>query len=250
MVEPIRVIAIKGIPLVSEGDDIADLILSAACDQGLEIEDDDILVVAHSIVSKAEGRVVHRSEVEPSERAREIALMNGFDAVHVELALRESRAIVRERGALITETHNGLVCNFSGVDRSNAPPDSFVLLPLDPDASAERIQRAIQERTGRHVGVIISDTQGRPWRLGSVNVAIGAAGVGTLKYNRGRSDLYGRVLQRSTVCIADEIASAAEPMMGQADQGMPVVIVRGYKCDSCKGTARDIQRPKDKDLFR
>ncbi|MFX1260553.1 MAG: coenzyme F420-0:L-glutamate ligase [Promethearchaeota archaeon] len=246
----IQLFSIPNIPEIEKGMDLASAILKCLSKSKLALNAGDILVIAHSIVSKAEGRVVHRDSVQISGRAKEIAESNGFDPVQVELALRESRLVLRNRGVLITETDSGLICNFSGVDKSNAPPDSFILLPKDPDASAASILTNLKDQTGLELAVIITDTQGRPWREGSINIAIGCAGINAFKHNRGKLDLYGKPLQRSMVCQIDEIASATEPLMGQADEGMPVVVVRGYKYRSGHETAKDIPRAKEEDLFR
>ncbi len=230
--------------------DLVSVIMDCLEEADLHLQQSDILVIAHSIVSKAEGRVVHCDSVEVSERASRIAETNEFDPVHVQLALRESRTIIRDRGVLITETKNGIICNFSGVDKSNAPPDSYVLLPENPDESAAAILNGLKEHTGQELAIIITDTQGRPWRKGSINIALGCAGINAFKHNKGKLDLYGRPLQRSTVCQIDEIASAAEPLMGQADEGNPVVIMRGYEYGTGDETAQDVLREKEEDLFR
>ncbi len=241
---------IKVIPLVDKDTDLVGVMLNSVQQGGVNLESNDIVVVAHTVVSKWEGRVVSRSEVEVSEGAITIAERSGFDPVHVELALRESVSVLREDGVLITETKSGLVCNFSGVDASNAPPDSFVLLPEDSDASAERILVEVSRRTGLNLAVIISDTQGRPWRRGSVNVALGCAGINAFKHNKGRRDLYGRELDQSMVCQIDEIASLAEPLMGQADGRVPVVIVRGYRYETGTESGGSVPRSREEDLFR
>lgn len=230
--------------------DLASVILNCLEESKMELEEKDILVIAHSIVSKAEGRVVHRASVDVSKRAEEIAESNGFDPVHVELALRESQAVIREQGVLITETNSGFICNFSGVDKSNAPPDSFILIPQNPDESATTILRNLTEKTGLELAVIITDTQGRPWREGSINIALGCAGINAFKHNKGKLDLYGKPLQRSTVCQIDEISSAAEPLMGQADEGTPVVVVRGYEYKRGYEAAQNVPRTREEDLFR
>jgi coenzyme F420-0:L-glutamate ligase/coenzyme F420-1:gamma-L-glutamate ligase len=248
--ERVQLFSISGIPEIEKGTDLVSVFLSCIEKSNLALQDRDILVIAHSIVSKAEDRVVHRNSVEVSRRAREIAESNGFDPVHVELALRESRTVIRDKGVLITETNTGLICNFSGVDRSNAPPDCYILLPQNPDDSAARILRTLKKETGLDLAVIIADTQGRPWREGSVNIALGCAGINAFKYNRGKMDIYGKPLQRSTVCQIDEISSAAEPLMGQADEGTPVVIVRGYEYNKGSETAQNVLRAKEEDLFR
>jgi coenzyme F420-0:L-glutamate ligase/coenzyme F420-1:gamma-L-glutamate ligase len=249
-VKPLQLFGVPGIPKIDQGDVLSKIILQAVRESQLELLDGDIIVIAHSVISKAEGRVVHQDTVRVSEQAHAIAEANGFDPKHVELALQESRQVLRSEGVLVTETHSGLVCNFSGVDRSNAPVDCFLLLPEDPDASASRILDSLQAESGLNMAVIISDTQGRPWRIGSVNIAIGCAGIGAFKHNRGKKDLYGRIMQRSTICQIDEIAAAAEPLMGQADDAVPVVIVRGYEIEEDGKVGRDVQRTAAEDLFR
>jgi coenzyme F420-0:L-glutamate ligase/coenzyme F420-1:gamma-L-glutamate ligase len=246
----IQLFSIPGIPEIEKGTNLASVILDSLEESNLALHERDILVIAHSVVSKAEGRVVHRVSVEVSERANEIAESNGFDPVHVELALRESQAVIRDQGVLITETNSGIICNFSGVDKSNAPPDSFILLPQDADESAATILKNLEDETGLELAVIVTDTQGRPWREGSINIALGCAGINAFKHNKGKLDLYGKPLQRSTVCQIDEISSAAEPLMGQADEGTPVVVVRGYEYNRGNEKARDVARAREEDLFR
>ena len=248
--QSISIIALLGVPIIERGDDIADAILKALETSSIQLLDGDLVIIAHTIVSKSEGRVVHGDEVSVSDTARRIAEQNGFDPVQVELALRESKKVIRSEGALITETKTGLICNFSGVDRSNAPEDSYVLLPEDSDRSANHILKKLTSVTGAKLGVIITDTQGRPWRKGSVNLAIGSAGINAFKRNKGRRDLYGRTLKRSTVCQVDELAASAEPLMGQADEGVPIVIIRGYGYEDGSERSRDVPRPKSEDLFR
>ncbi|TFG05450.1 coenzyme F420-0:L-glutamate ligase [Candidatus Thorarchaeota archaeon] len=250
MVESIRILGLEGLPLVQPGDDIGKLIFDAAKQHENPIREGDILVVAQKIVSKAEGRVVRSSDVTVSAEAKAIALGNGFDPVQVELALTESKAVIRTERALITETKNGHVCNFTGVDKSNTEPNSYILLPENPDLSARRIRSRIRSLLDVDVGVVISDSQGRPWRKGSVSVAIGVDGLNAFKHNEGKRDLFGRVLQRSMACQVDEIASAAEPVMGQGAEGVPVAIVRGYPYEMGSEKAEDIARPAHKDVFR
>ena len=243
--EPVKAIAVEDIPMVQKGHDIADLIL-----ERVTLLERDIIVIASKIVSKAEGRVVKAEDVEVSTKAQELADTNGFDPVHVELALREAKEIIRDYGVLITETRSGLVCNFSGVDKSNAPDAEYVLLPEDPDDSASRIRNRLIGVSGLDLAVIISDTHGRPWRKGSINIAIGCSGINALKFNAGKKDLHGRILKRSTVCQIDEIAAYVEPLMGQANEGIPVVIVRGYDYDDGDDRASDIIRSREEDMFR
>ncbi|NHI88676.1 MAG: coenzyme F420-0:L-glutamate ligase [Candidatus Thorarchaeota archaeon] len=248
--KPVNAIAIHSIPDVNPEDNIPEMILDAVRETGLELMDRDVLVIASKIVSKSEDRIVHASAIEVSKQAEKIAEKNNFDPIHVEIALREANEVINSDGVLITETHFGLVCNFSGVDKSNAPEGAYILLPENPDRSAERILSILSEKTGLQLAVIISDTQGRPWRKGSVNIAIGCAGINAYKHNKGRRDLYGRILQRSSVCQIDEIASLAEPLMGQAGERTPVVVVRGYEYSKGNEKATDINRPKSEDLFR
>ena len=246
----ITLIPVLGIPLINTGVDIARQIITALAKGGIEVQDGDIFVIAHTLVSKAEGRFVESTEVEVSSLASDIAVKNEFDPVQVEIALRESKRILRRDRALITLLENGHICNFGGVDHSNAPTDSFVLLPKDPDSSALGILKNLQTATGKKLAVIISDTEGRPWRKGAVNIAIGCAGINAFKHNQGKSDLYGRILQRSLVCQVDEVASAAELLMGQADEGIPVVIVRGYGFEKGEEHVDAVYRPMDENLFK
>jgi coenzyme F420-0:L-glutamate ligase/coenzyme F420-1:gamma-L-glutamate ligase len=246
----IRAIALTSFPVVKQGDSICNLILQSIRGSDIDLADGDVLVIASKIVSKSEGRIVRASEVSVSERAKEIADKNSFDPFHVEIALREAREVIMSEGVLITETHSGLVCNFSGVDKSNAPQGEFVLLPKNPDHSAKGVHEDLVKETGLKLAVVISDTQGRPFRQGSVNVAIGCAGINAFKHNMGKHDLHGRTLMRSSVCQIDELAAFAEPLMGQAGEGVPVVIVRGYEYSEGVEKAEDIIRSKDDDLFR
>jgi len=239
----LRVIPLDGIPEVSEGDDVAELVTRA-----IELEDDDVVVLAQKIVSKSEGRIVRLDEVEPSARAEELA--GDQDPRRTEVILRESNRIVRVRPPLlITETRHGLICASAGVDGSNAPePGTVVLLPKDPDASAARIRTRLHELSGRTVGVVITDSFGRPWRQGTIDVAIGAAGITTLLDLRGRRDRVGYELQATQIAVGDEIASAAELVMGKVD-GVPGAVVRGLQIRG-DGRAADILIPEERDLFR
>ena len=248
----VRIIGLRGIPIVKEGDDLAELICRAAAEQGTPIEDGDIIVVTHVVVSRAEGRVVNLDEVTPSEFAKSFARRFGKDPHLVEVVLRESKNIIRMgRGRLITETRHGFICANAGVDRSNVPGKRNVaLLPEDPDRSARRIREGIRNLSGKDVAVIISDTHGRPLREGEINVAIGVAGISPIRDRRGETDLFGYVLKVKRTAIADELASAAELVMGQAGEGIPVAIIRGYAYPRSEGaTAKELIRPKEKDLF-
>jgi coenzyme F420-0:L-glutamate ligase / coenzyme F420-1:gamma-L-glutamate ligase len=239
----LRILPLDGIPEVAAGDDVAELVVRA-----VELEDDDVVVLAQKIISKAEGRVVRLDDIEPSERALELA--GDLDPRRVEAILRESVEIVRVRPPLvIAETRHGFICASAGVDSSNAPEQGMlVLLPEDPDASAERIRERIHELTGRTVGVLVTDSFGRPWRQGTTDVAIGAAGLPVVLDLRGRRDRVGYELHATMIAVADEIAGAAELVMGKVD-GIPGAVVRGLHLHG-DGRARDIAIPAERDLFR
>jgi coenzyme F420-0:L-glutamate ligase/coenzyme F420-1:gamma-L-glutamate ligase len=248
----IQIIGLKDLPIIKENDDLAELICNAAERQGTPIEDKDIIVITHVIVSRAEGNVVNLNDVVPSDFAKTIAKQLDKDPALVEVVLRESRGIVRMGdGHLITETRHGFVCANAGVDQSNVLEERKVaLLPKNPDRSAQKIRRGIRQLTGKDVAVIISDTHGRPLREGEINVAIGVAGLKPIRDRRGEKDLFGRVLRVKQTAIADELASAAELVIGQADEGVPVAIIRGYPYQSVeKSRAKELIRPKKKDLF-
>jgi coenzyme F420-0:L-glutamate ligase/coenzyme F420-1:gamma-L-glutamate ligase len=247
----VQIIGVPGMPEVRPGDDLAALILEAVRRQGADIEDGDVLVVTQKIVSKAEGRLVDLRQVEPSPRARELADRTGKDPRLLEVILGESQRIVRqEGGVIICETRHGFVCANAGVDISNVGEGMVSLLPENPDQSARRIRVAIQERTaGVSVAVVISDTFGRPWREGHTNVAIGVAGMSPIKDYVGQTDPQGYVLRVSTMAVADELAAAAELVMGKLSR-VPVAIVRGFDYQRAEGSARELIRPAERDLFR
>jgi len=247
----VRVIGVEGIPEVRPGDDLVGLILAALDRQGLRLEDGDVVVVTQKVVSKAEGRIVDLTTVEPSAFARNVAGRTGKDPRHVEVILRESVRVVRmDRGVIITETRHGFVCANAGVDASNVGPGPLVtLLPEDPDASAARIRAGLMAATGADVAVVISDTFGRPWREGIANVAIGVAGMLPIRSYVGQQDPYGYPLRVSNVAVADELASAAELVTGKL-LGVPVAVVKGYDYPRGEGSARMLVRPPERDLFR
>ena len=250
-VPQLQAIGVVGLPEIRPGDDLAALIIEATRKQGTAIRDGDVLVVTQKVVSKAEGCLVDLREVQPSAHAREVGKATGKDPRLVEVILRESRRIVRQEGlVLITETKHGFVCANAGVDASNVGGGDLVaLLPEDPDRSAEAMRRAIQERAGASVAVIISDTFGRPWREGHTNVAVGVAGMSPVRDYVGQRDPFGFELRVSTMAVADELAAAAEPVMGKLSR-IPVVIVRGFAFEPGAGTARELIRPPERDLFR
>lgn len=246
----IRVLGLT-LPEVEEGDDIGRLIVEACRRYGVSLEEDDIVVVTHKIVSKAEGCIVDLSKVEPSVFSENICVELGKDPRHIEVILRQARRIVKMRGShLITETLHGFVCANSAVDLSNVSGgDKLVTLPEDPDASAERIRNRIKELTGVDVAVVVTDTFGRPWRRGLTDVAVGVSGMKPLLDYRGLKDPYGYELKATVMAVADEVASAAELVMGKTD-GIPVAVVKGVRYEKGEGSARELVRPLEEDLFR
>jgi coenzyme F420-0:L-glutamate ligase/coenzyme F420-1:gamma-L-glutamate ligase len=246
-----RVVGLMGMPEIAPGDDLASAILAAAAAQDIALRQGDVVVVAQKIVSKAEGRLVSLDTVVPSDFATRIARRARKDARHVEIVLREARRIVRmDRNVIIAETHHGFVCANAGVDESNVAGGGVVsLLPADPDRSAAKLRAELARRTGAAVGVVVSDTFGRPWRDGLVNVAIGVAGLAPIVDYRGKADAMGYRLKATAIAIADELACAAELVMGKT-AGIPAAIIRGYTYPQAEGNARQLIRPKGKDLFR
>lgn len=242
---------IRSIPEVRPGDDLAEILWAAMARQDVRLAAGDVLVVAHKVVSKAEGRLVDLETVAPSPFAREVAALLGKDPRLVEVILRETRRIVRlDRGVLVAETHQGLVCANAGVDQSNVPGDGVVaLLPRNPDASARSLRKALEDRAGCHLGVIIADTFGRPWREGLVNVAVGVSGILALRDYRGQTDPHGFRLVGTQMAVADEVASAAELVMGKVD-GVPAVRVRGLPVPAAEGSAKELLRAPERDIFR
>jgi coenzyme F420-0:L-glutamate ligase / coenzyme F420-1:gamma-L-glutamate ligase len=246
----LELMGLEGVGEVRKGDSIGALICDACSRQDVSLLDDDVLVVAQKIVSKAEGRVIALDDVQPSARAIELASQLDKEPALVEVILRESRGIIRMGGrALIVETHHGFICANAGVDQSNVGRKQVALLPKDPDGSAREIRKEIQRRTEKQPAVIISDSFGRPWRVGTVDVAVGVSGLKTIKDERGMTDRYGYQLKAAVAAVADEIAAAAELVMGKRD-GVPVVIVRGCEIEREEGSVRDLLRPGAEDLFR
>lgn len=245
-----RVIALQGLPLIKRGDDIGKLIAKAAEDQGFDFEAGDIVVVAQSIVSKAEGNVIDLRTVKPSQFAHRLAKRLEKDPREVEVILQQSKDIVRLGHVIISRTKQGFVCANAGVDHSNVEPEHVTILPEDPDASAERIRDVIRKASGKDVAVIISDTQGRPFRLGVIGHAIGVAGMSPLLDLRGKRDIYGKELRATVTSPADALAAAAVAVMGEADEGTPVVVIRGAVYKRGPGSARELIMPPERDLFR
>jgi coenzyme F420-0:L-glutamate ligase/coenzyme F420-1:gamma-L-glutamate ligase len=263
---PLTLTPLLGIPLIRHGDNLADIVLSVLPENNLELSDGDIIVLAQKIVSKAEGRAVNLTTISPSQRASELATQTEKDPRIVELILQESNEVLRTRiGAIIVEHKLGFVCANAGIDHSNVNPsipegdkpgllenaeDWVLLLPAEPGKSSKMMREEIQSKTGKRIGVIIIDSHGRAWRNGTVGVAIGIAGIPGLEDLRGKPDLFGYTLQVTTVGVADELAAAASLMMGQADEGTPIVHVRGFPYPLRDGSLKELIRPKAEDLFR
>jgi coenzyme F420-0:L-glutamate ligase/coenzyme F420-1:gamma-L-glutamate ligase len=246
-VRGVEVLGVEGFPEVSPGDDLNCMISGAVA---RDLSPSDVLVVTHKIVSKAEGRLVDLRTVEPSTLAKGYATRYGKDPRQIEVVLRESRRIVRmDRGIIISETHHGFVCANAGVDASNVPGDTVCLLPVDPDASAARLRDALAEDPGVEVAVVISDSFGRAWRHGITDVGIGVAGMDPVADYRGQRDPHGYPMEASVIAVADELAAAAELVMGKTD-GIPLAIVRGYSYSPASGSARELLMPPERDMFR
>lgn len=245
-----EVIGIGGLPEIRRGDELAPLIVEAARREATAIGDRDLLVVSQKIVSKAEGRIVRLSQVPVSPEAQAIADEIGRDPRLVAVILGESRRIVRkDKGVLIVETHHGFVCANAGVDQSNVDADTACLLPVDSDRSARALRERLQALTGHELAVIVADTFGRPWREGLVNVAVGLAGLEPIVSYLGQEDPAGHVLQATILALADELAGAAEPVMGKLDR-VPVAIIRGLDWPRGDGSSRALLRDPARDLFR
>jgi coenzyme F420-0:L-glutamate ligase/coenzyme F420-1:gamma-L-glutamate ligase len=246
---------LPNIPLIQRGDDLVAIILRGLRDAGIELQSGDVLVLAQKIVSKSEGRMVRLRDVVPSPSALELSKQANKDARFCEVVLWDTREIVRVRdGLVIVETKHGWVCANAGIDRSNVAPhddEEWVLrLPEDADRSAHLLRDRLYELTAREVGIIIDDTHGRAWRNGAVGVAIGVAGLPAVEDLRGKPDLFGYHLQVTTIGLADQIASAASLLQGQADEGRPIIHVRGVPMSHRDGRASEIVRAKEHDLFR
>ncbi len=251
----VSLIPLAGVPLVAPGDDLAAVTAAALRANGLSLEEHDVLVVAQKIVSKAEDRIVDLATVSPSARAVALAAETGKDARFVEVILSESRRVVRRRpGLIIIEHRLGFVMANAGIDHSNVPmPDGgerVLLLPRDPDGSARALRQALIAEFGKRIAVVINDSFGRPWRRGVAGVALGAAGLPALIDRRGHPDLFGRPLLVTEIGFADEIAAAASLVMGQADEGLPIVLVRGLDWSAPEAPAAALVRPAEHDLFR
>ncbi len=249
--------ALKGIPLIRQGDDLADIIVQSLAASQIALEDDDILVLGQKIVSKAEGRMMNLATVAPGEAAVKLAAEVEKDPRLVELMLRESRAVIRTRpGTVIVEHKLGFICANAGIDHSNVagigtPEEEYVLLlPEDPDRSAAVLRKQLESRVGRRLGVMIIDSHGRAWRLGTVGTCIGLSGLPAVVDERGWKDLFGYTLRITLVGVADELAASASLLMGQASEGTPVVHVRGFPYPLREGSLQELIRPRELDLFR
>jgi coenzyme F420-0:L-glutamate ligase / coenzyme F420-1:gamma-L-glutamate ligase len=253
--QAVSLIALPGIPAIRPGDDLARILGDALEAAAMRPRRGDVLVVTHKIVSKAEGRYVSLADVVPSARARELAAATGKDAALVEVILSESRQVLRFRpGLIITEHRLGMVLANAGIDQSNVPQGDrdprVLLLPSDPDASSAALLAALEARFGGGLAVVVNDSVGRAWRNGVVGLALGAAGLPALADLRGRPDLEGRPLKVTQVALADQIASAAELLMGEADEGRPAVLVRGIEWQGRPLPAAALVRAREEDLFR
>lgn len=246
-----------GIPLIRRDANLADIIVASLQDSNIALEDNDILVLAQKIVSKAEGRAVNLVTVTPSQRAIELARQTDKDPRVVELMLQESHAVLRTRpGTIVVEHRLGFICANAGIDHSNvagtgdSAEEWVLLLPVEPDRSAEKIRNDIRSKTGKQVGVLVIDSHGRAWRNGTVGVAIGIAGIPGVVDLRGNPDLFGYTLRVTQVGAADELAAAASLVMGQAAEGTPVVHVRGFPYELREASLKELLRPREQDLFR
>lgn len=254
----LEILALPGIPQVRAGDDLADFLVNAITAAGLVLEAGDVLVLAQKIISKAEGRTVRLAEVQPSDAARQLAADTGKDPRLAQLILDESRDLVRVRkgapGVVVVEHKRGWIHANAGIDQSNVnagdPGQWALLLPEDPDASAAALRAALHQRTGVLVGVLINDSFGRAWRVGTCGVALGSAGITTVADLRGQKDMFGRTLEVTVVGRGDEIAAAASLVMGQSGEGTPAVLIRGLPVENSTATAADLIRPRHEDLFR
>ena len=246
----IEVIGLEDVPLIKKGDDLGQILFNSIARMGIKLDPTDILVVTQKIVSKAEGRIIDLDTVRPSKLAETIAHQTGHDPRHLEVILGESKRIVKMKGRhLITELRTGHICANAGVDRSNVDEKgSVTLLPLDPDESAVKMRRRLKELSGVEVAIIISDTSGRPFRMGQVNLAVGSAGIAPLRSYLNRQDIFGRELTVTAIAIADELASAAELVMNKTDK-IPAVLIRGYRFRTSIKGAKALVRPAEQDLF-
>lgn len=254
----LEILALPGIPQVRAGDDLAELLLQAMDAADLSLQDGDVLVLAQKIISKAEGRTVRLADVEPSEEAQQLAADTGKDPRLTQLILDESKDLLRVRkgapGVIVVEHKRGWIHANAGIDQSNVntgdPGQWALLLPEDPDASAATLRETLHARTAVWAGVLINDSFGRAWRVGTCGVALGSAGITTVEDLRGQADMFGRTLEVTVVGRGDELAAAASLVMGQAGESTPAVLIRGLAVENSSATAADLIRPRNEDLFR
>lgn len=244
-----KAIGLDNLPLLEEGDDLVEIIDESLGEKGLTLEEGDIIAVSEKIVSKAEGRLVKLDEIEPSEKAKELAEKSEKDPRVIELILRESKEILYSGEFIVVETKHGFVCASAGIDHSNVKEGYAKLLPEDPDSSAKKIREGLEKKSGKSLGVLIIDSLGRPFRRGSIGVAIGASGIRTFWDRRGESDIFGRTLEATRVAVGDMLASAASLLMGEAGERVPVVIIKGVDFAG-DGSGKDLLREKEEDVFR
>ncbi|NHJ86715.1 MAG: coenzyme F420-0:L-glutamate ligase [Asgard group archaeon] len=247
-----NIIPLNNFPMINQDDNIPEIIIETLERNNINIEDNDIFVIAQSIISRAEGRLVKLDDIIPSAFAKEIAKNDNKDPRHVEIILQEAKNIWKNRnGVLITETKHGFVCANSGVDKSNVLKEDYVsLLPINPDISAKEIRKYIKLKTKKDVGIIISDTHNRPFRLGAINIAIGCSGINPIKDYKGKKDLVGYELKTTSISVADQLCSAAGLLMGEGDEGLPVILIRGYNFEKAEISATELVRPVERDYFR
>ena len=249
----LKILPLSNFPIIQADDNIGEKIIQTIeNNEEIEIRDNDIFVIAQTIISRVEGQIVSLVDVEPSDLAVKIAKQSNKDPKHVEIILREAKNICKNRnGVLVTETKHGFVCANSGVDRSNVPGENIIsLLPKDPDKSAKEIRKYIQKKSKKRVAVIISDTHNRPFRLGAINIAIGCSGIEPVISYVEKTDLFGYKLKSSTISLADQICSAAGLIMGESDEGNAVIIIRGLKFKEKEISAKELIRPEERDYFR
>jgi len=252
-IRQLSLLAVPGIPLIQSGDNLAAILLDAFATAGMQVDNGDVLVVAQKLISKAEGRAVSLSSVEPSPEAIRLAAETAKEPAIVQLILDESNKVLRARpGVIIVEHRLGFVAANAGIDRSNVEPNSdrVLLLPKDPDRSAADLRAQLESALNIRLGIVIADSVGRAWRMGTTGMTLGCAGVEALQDLRGRADMFGRVLQVSEHAVADAIAAAAELIIGEADEGTPVVLVRGLQQGSSEQDSKVLLRPEQDDMFR
>jgi coenzyme F420-0:L-glutamate ligase / coenzyme F420-1:gamma-L-glutamate ligase len=251
----IKIMGVNGIPLINKGDDLSKIIIQSIKNQGLEIDDGDVLIIAETAVVKAEGRIIDLKNIKTTEKALKLAKQTGKDVKLVEAIIRESKEIIKVGpDFIISETKHGFVCANAGIDESNVDIGMATPMPDDPDGSAALLRKALQKKFGKEIAVIIADTQGRTFREGAIGVAIGVSGINPLWDRSGELDLYGRELKTTNVAVADELSAAASLIMGQADEGIPLAIVKGFsyfkKLRNNDSNIKTLIRPKKYDVFR